>query len=107
MSPAKGNIPKSLNGDAIVELTGNPVSVRRTPPAPQEGDDVKASRIVYHTGDGSVKLWDYRSAKLLDSFLGLAGPPAALAFSPNGRLLLVDGQEKTTRIYDVSAVKAP
>ena len=57
--------------------------------------------------DGAVKLWDYRSAKLLDYYLGLGGPPTTLAFSPNGRLLLVDGQEKTTRIYDVSAIKAP
>jgi WD40 repeat protein/tRNA A-37 threonylcarbamoyl transferase component Bud32 len=57
--------------------------------------------------DGSVKLWDYRSAKLLDYFLGLNGPPTTLAFSPNGKLLLVDGHEKTTRVYDVSGVKAP
>jgi len=34
------------------------------------------------------------------------GAPAALAFSPNGRLLFVDGQEKTARVYDASGVKA-
>ena len=59
------------------------------------------------SADGSVKLWDYRSAKMLDYFLGLGGAPTTLAFSPNGHLLLVDGQERTTRIYDVSSVKAP
>ena len=62
MSPAKGNIPKALAGDAIVELTGKPVAIRRTPPAPQEGDDIKAARVVYHTGDGSVKLFNSDSA---------------------------------------------
>ena len=56
--------------------------------------------------DGSVKLWDHRSGKLLDYFLGLAGNPVVLSFSPNGKLLMVDGQERTTRIYDVSSVKA-
>ena len=57
--------------------------------------------------DGSVKLWDYRSARLLGYYLGLGGMPTTLSFSPNGRLLLVDGQEKTTHVYDVSQVKAP
>jgi serine/threonine protein kinase/WD40 repeat protein len=57
--------------------------------------------------DGAVKLWDYRSGKMLDYFLGLGGNPTTLAFSPNGKLLLADGMERTTRIYDVSGVKAP
>jgi hypothetical protein len=59
------------------------------------------------SADGSVKLWDYRSAKLLDYFLGLTGTPTTVAFSPNGKLLLVDGQDKFTHIYDVGGVKAP
>jgi WD40 repeat protein len=57
--------------------------------------------------DGSVKLWDYRSGKLLGYFLGLGGMPFTLSFSPNGRLLMVDGQDKATRVYDVAEVKAP
>jgi hypothetical protein len=44
---------------------------------------------------------------MLDYFLGLGGAPTTIAFSPNGHLLFVDGQEKTTRVYDVSAIKAP
>jgi WD40 repeat protein len=67
----------------------------------------KAPIVATASPDGAVKLWDYRSGTLLDYFLGLGGAPATLAFSPNGRFLLVDGQDKTTRVYDVSAVKAP
>jgi hypothetical protein len=56
------------------------------------------------SSDGSVKLWDHRSGTLLDTFIGLGGPPVTLSFSPNGRLLLVDGQEFHTRIYEVGSV---
>ncbi|HWE02388.1 MAG TPA: hypothetical protein VG326_08240 [Tepidisphaeraceae bacterium] len=62
MFPAKGNRPAAAAGDAIVELTGKPVNIRRSPPAPQEGDAVQAARVVYHTGDGSVKLFNSPSA---------------------------------------------
>lgn len=53
------------------------------------------------SADGSVKLWDHRTGRLLDYYLGLAGNPVVLSFSPNGKLLMVDGQEHTTRIYEV------
>ena len=56
------------------------------------------------SADGSVKIWDHRTGKLLDYFLGLAGNPVTVSFSPNGKLLMVDGQERTTRIYDVSHI---
>ncbi|NBU11478.1 MAG: hypothetical protein EBS84_21135 [Proteobacteria bacterium] len=56
------------------------------------------------SADGSVKIWDHSTGKLLDYFLGLAGNPVVLSFSPNGKLLMVDGQERTTRIYDLSHI---
>ncbi|MEQ2007709.1 MAG: protein kinase [Limisphaerales bacterium] len=58
------------------------------------------------SADGSVKVWDHRTGRLLDYFLGLAGNPVTLSFSPNGKLLMVDGQERTTRVYDVAHVTA-
>jgi len=58
------------------------------------------------SADGSVKVWNYRAGKLLDYFIGLAGNPVVLSFSPNGKLLMVDGQERTTRVYDVAHVVA-
>ena len=58
--------------------------------------------------DGSVKLWTYRDLRRpLATFLGLGGAPVALSFNPAGTLLLVDGQERTTRVYDVAHVTVP
>ena len=57
------------------------------------------------SADGSVKLWDHRNPKRpLAYFLGLEGMPVTLSFNPTGTRLLVDGQERTTRVYDVSGV---
>ena len=57
------------------------------------------------SADGSVKLWDHRDPKRpLVCFLGLEGMPVTLSFNPNGTRLLVDGQERTTRVFDVSGV---
>ena len=56
MVPARDDRSKVAAGDATVELNGNPVRVRRTAAGQQEGDDIRAARLVYHTGDGSVKL---------------------------------------------------
>ncbi|HET6248688.1 MAG TPA: hypothetical protein VFE47_13380 [Tepidisphaeraceae bacterium] len=55
MSAVKGR-PKVAPGDAIVDLTGQPVMVRRTPAGQIEGDDVRAAKLIYHTADGGVKL---------------------------------------------------
>jgi hypothetical protein len=54
------------------------------------------------SADRSVKLWEYPAAKLEQEFIGLGGTPVVLAFNPSGTLLLVDGQEHTTRIFDVT-----
>jgi serine/threonine protein kinase/WD40 repeat protein len=60
------------------------------------------------SADGSLKLWDHRAPKQpLATFLGLGGTPVALSFNPSGKLLLVDGQERTTRVYDVAHVTVP
>ncbi len=55
--------------------------------------------------DGSVKLWTLRDLRRpLATFLGLGGAPVTLSFNPAGTLLFVDGQERTTRVFDVSGV---
>lgn len=49
--------------------------------------------------DHAVKLWEHGTARLVEQFLGLGGTPVVLAFNPSGSLLLVDGQERTTRVF--------
>jgi WD40 repeat protein len=53
--------------------------------------------------DRSVKLWEHDTARQLDRMLGFGGTPVVLAFNPSGRLLLVDGEEPMTRVFDVTA----
>ena len=50
----------ALNGDAdgaaVIDLTGAPVVIRRTPVGQGDGDDIRAARVIYHTADGSATL---------------------------------------------------
>jgi WD40 repeat protein len=54
------------------------------------------------SSDYSLKLWDYRTTKLRKTFLGIGGSPVMIAFSPNGKLLAVDGMEYAFHLFDVS-----
>jgi eukaryotic-like serine/threonine-protein kinase len=78
--------------------------------------DAEISALAFHpklpqlasaSPDGTVKLWDYTTAKLQHTFLGFDGTPIMLAFSPNGRLLSVETQERTARLFDLSGESAP
>ena len=53
------------------------------------------------SADHSVKIWDYQTGHLKQTFLGLQGYPLHLAFSPNGRLLAETGMENDLRIFEV------
>ncbi len=61
----------------------------------------KLRQLASGSPDGSVKLWDYHNARLIRTFLGIDGTPVMLAFSPNGRLLSVESQEKNARLFDL------
>ena len=62
------------------------------------------SKPILATGsaDFSIKLWDYTTETLKQTFLGLDGRPVMMSFSPNGKLLAVDGMERAFRIYEVT-----
>lgn len=51
--------------------------------------------------DHSLKLWDYKSAQLVDEYVGITGTPIVISFNPSGRLLAVDGQDHWTRVFDL------
>ena len=55
------------------------------------------------SSDGSVKVWEYEQARLLATHYGSTGAVIMLDFSPNGKLLVAECQDKATRIYDLGA----
>ncbi|PAW84849.1 MAG: hypothetical protein B9S33_10975 [Pedosphaera sp. Tous-C6FEB] len=112
--------------ERLVAFAGADRNVYLVPTEPQADGSIHAGRsfrahdgelgvVAFHptqpilataSADGSVKLWDHRNARQpLAYFLGLEGMPMTLSFNPSGTRLLVDGQERTTRVYDVSGVR--
>ncbi|MDF1754480.1 MAG: protein kinase [Verrucomicrobiales bacterium] len=59
------------------------------------------------SADGSLKLWDIKTGRLLRQFMGMRGTPLAIAFSPSGHLLYAAGRERTVRIFDTSRLGNP
>jgi WD40 repeat protein len=57
-------------------------------------------KIVVGSGDGSVKLWDIRSGRLLQTFKGHTDYINGLAFSPDGRNILSLSQDNTIKVWD-------
>ena len=51
--------------------------------------------------DQTIKLWDYRTATLQRTFVGIEGFPRSLAFSPDGRLLAADGRSFALRLFEL------
>ncbi|MEN9573652.1 MAG: Serine/threonine-protein kinase PrkC [Verrucomicrobiota bacterium] len=112
-------------GERLVAFAGGDRNVYLVPTEPQPDGSLKEGSffrahdgeigvVAFHptqpilataSADGSVKLWDHRDPRRpLAYFLGLDGMPVTLSFNPSGRRLLVDGQERTTRVYDVGGV---
>ena len=111
--------------ERLVAFAGSDRNVYLVPTEPQPDGSLKEEQffrahdgeigvIAFHptqpilataSADGSVKLWDHRDPKRpLAWFFGLEGMPVTLSFNSSGTRLLVDGQERTTRVYDVSGV---
>jgi WD40 repeat protein/serine/threonine protein kinase len=53
--------------------------------------------------DGTVMLWDTRTAKAVRTIRDLGGSVMCLAFSPDGHLLATVGQEKGVKIWDTQS----
>jgi WD40 repeat protein len=51
-------------------------------------------------GDGTIRLWDVGSARVLNTLSGHTGWVFALAFTPDGELLASGGTDGTARIWD-------
>jgi WD40 repeat protein len=51
--------------------------------------------------DCKVKLWDIKSKKLINEFLGHNQSVMSISFSPNGKLLASGSKDKTVRIWQL------
>ena len=58
------------------------------------------------SGDGSAKLWDLLSGRLVEDLLGHRGWVTTAAFAPDGRTVLTASQDGTARIWDATAGRA-
>ena len=55
--------------------------------------------------DGVVKVWDTGTAQEVLTLKEHKGAVTGLAFSPDGRLLLTGGADKTARVFDATLTK--
>jgi serine/threonine protein kinase/WD40 repeat protein len=52
--------------------------------------------------DRTLKIWDYRTSEVVHQFVGLPGVAISLSFSPNGRLLSLEGVGREAVLFDLN-----
>jgi WD40 repeat protein len=59
-------------------------------------------RLATASYDGTVKIWDVTTGKLLVTLEGHEGQVNQVAFAPDGKTVATAGEDKTVRIWDVA-----
>jgi WD40 repeat protein len=63
------------------------------------------ARILTASDDKTVRIWDAKSGKLLQTLKGHAGKVYSVALSPDGKRILTSAADKTVRIWDADTGK--
>jgi WD40 repeat protein len=103
----------SLSADGAACLWTIPVSITAEPRSmllrklagggPAVSVAGQGSMLIAGTGDGTIGLWNSDSGEVTRSFKGgHSGPIAAMAVSPDGRLLATGSSDRTIRLIDLA-----
>ncbi len=63
------------------------------------------TQLVSTSQDGTAKVWDAQTFKLLETLTNHVGDVNAAAFSPDGKWLVTTGDDKTVRLWDRKTFK--
>ncbi len=111
---AKGDQVISAGDDKAIRIwnaaDGKEIKTLANPEGPvtQVALSVDGTRLASAGRENAVKVWTLADAKVMAT-LGIAGPPTALALSPNGQRLAVataDEKEAPIRVYDIALARA-
>ncbi len=95
---------RNLHGERHL-LLGQRGGVNAVAVAPDGKWAATAGAATDDKGDGTIRIWDLTTGKLLALVPGKKEPVYALAFAPDGKTLASAGADKIVRLWDLSALK--
>jgi RNA polymerase sigma factor (sigma-70 family) len=111
-APDGGRLAASGNNAALVVLGARSLGVRRAPMGPRDGHRGTVGAVAFTpdgkvlvsgSGDQTVKVWNARNGKLLQTLEGHRGTVNAVAVSADGRALAAGGEDGAVTLWRLNA----